>query len=330
MFRRRRILSALSGLAFLGTPAMAQDLTVLRYGETASTWRSIFSLPARVADKEGIFARHGLKFEMVPIEGGGEATLAALEEGKADLAHVATSFLITGAMNGRKTVAIAAEFNNPIYSLVAKPWYKRIEDLKGRRIGMADMSGSVALSTLALFKKHGLSESDLQIKVVEGTSPRFQCVTQGDCDAVALGQPQDFYAKRQGFNILGATNEAVPDFLYTVTAAQRDWARAHEDTVVRYVKSLRDALVFIRAPENRDAVVAVIRDAWSSSEESATGTLDLFFKPEKNVLPMRGELNVAGLKQVIRFLEDGGVLKSSAPAIETLIDTRYLEAAGIR
>jgi ABC-type nitrate/sulfonate/bicarbonate transport system substrate-binding protein len=284
----------------------------------------------RVADKQGFFARYGLEFVMVPIEGGGEATLAALEEGRADLAHVATSFLITGAMNGRKTVAIAAEFNNPIYSLVAKPWYKRIEDLKGRRIGMADMSGSVALSTLALFKKHGLSEQDLQIKVVEGTSPRFQCVTQGDCDAVALGQPQDFYAKRQGFNILGATNEAVPEFLYTVTAAQRDWASAHEDIVVRYVKALRDAFVFIRAPESREAVVAIIRDAWSSSEESATGTMDLFFKPEKNVLPMQGELSVSGLRQVIRFLEEGGVLKGPVPPIETLIEPRYLQAAGIK
>jgi NitT/TauT family transport system substrate-binding protein len=324
------IVSALAATLLICNGAAAADLIPLRYGETASTWKSIFSLPVRVADKQGFFARHGLEFVMVPVEGGGEATLAALEDGKADLAHVATSFLVTGAMHGRTTVAIAAEFNNPIYSLVAKPWYKKIEDLKGRRIGMADMSGSVALSTLALFKKHGLSEQDLQIKVVEGTSPRFQCVTQGDCDAVALGQPQDFYAKRQGFNILGATNEAVPEFLYTVTAAQRDWARAHEDVVVRYVRSLRDALVFIRAPENREAVVAIIRDAWTSSEESATGTMDLFFKPEKNVIPMQGEMNVAGLRQVIRFLEEGGVLKGPAPAIETLIEPRYLQAAGIR
>ncbi len=328
----RRLLPLLSAI-FLGlhavTGASAEELVPLRYGQTASTWKSIFSLPIRVADTHGFFRKNGLAFTLVPVEGGGEATLQALEDGKADLAHVATSFLVTGAARGRNTVGIAGEFNNPIYSLVAKPWYKRIEDLKGRKIGMADMSGAVALATMALFQQHGLTAKDLDIRVIEGTSPRFQCLTQEDCDAVPLGQPQDFYAQRQGFRILGASNEAVPEFLYTVTAAKRDWAEQHADTVVRYVRALRDALVFIRAPENRAEIVALIMEAWNSSETSATGTMKLFFEPEKNVLPMQGEMSVAGLKQVIRFLEEGGVLKEPPPPIERLLEPRYLEAAGI-
>ena len=304
----------------------AQEVLELRYAQTASTWRSIFSLPMRIAEKEGFYAANGLRFEMVQIVGGAETSLITLEEQKADVAHVATSFLITAALRGADTVAIIAEFNNPIYSLVAKPWYKTIADLKGRRVGMADMSGSVSLATLALFEKHGLTQNDLDINVIEGTPGRFQCLMRGDCDAVPLGQPQDFHALRQGFQLLGATTEAVPDFVYTVTAARRSWAVEHKEELARYVRAIRDSFAFIRNPQNRSRIAVLMKEWWGSSEETALATLDLFFTPEKNVLPFEGEINLKGVEQVIRFLRDGGVVKGPVPPAETFVDLQYLKA----
>lgn len=305
----------------------AQDVLPLRYAQTASTWKSIFSLPMRIADKEGFYAANGLNFSMFPVEGGAESSLVALEEDKADVAHVATSFLITAALRGSDTVAILSEFNNPVYSLVAKPWYKSISELKGRRIGMADMSGAVSLATMALFEKHGLTQNDLEISVIEGTPGRFQCLMRGDCDAVPLGQPQDFHALRQGFRLLGATNEAVPDFVYTVTAARKSWAAANKQVLVRYVRAMGDSFAFIRDAKNRSRIAALMKEWWGSSEETSFATLDLFFNPEKNVLPFKGEINLKGVEQVIRFLKEGGVLNEPIPPAETFVDLRYLQAA---
>ncbi len=320
------LLSALLFALLSTRPTRAEDLLELRYAQTASTWRSIFSLPMRIADAEGFYAANGLRFTMVQIIGGAESSLVALEEGKADVAHVATSFLITAAMRGADTVAITAEFNNPIYSLVAKPWYKSIEELKGRRVGMADMNGSVSLATLALFEKHGLTQSDLDINVIEGTPGRFNCLMRGDCDAVPLGQPQDFHALRQGFRLLGATNEAVPDFVYTVTAARKSWAAEHKDVLARYVRAMRDSFRFIRDPQNRPRIATLMKEWWGSSEDTALSTLDLFFTPEKNVLPFEGEINLKGVEQVIRFLKDGGVVNGPIPPAETFVDLQYLKA----
>ena len=318
------ILAALAALCAPTRGDAQQDPLPLRYAQTGSTWRSIFSLPMRIADKQGFFAKHGLKFSMVPIEDGAEASLTALQEGKADVAHVATSFLITAALKGADTVAVTAEFNNPVYNLVAKPWYKSIAELKGRRIGMADMSGAVSLATLELFKKHGLTKDDLNIRVIEGTSARFQCLTNDDCEAVPLGQPQDFFAQRQGFRILGATTDAVPEFVYTVTAARRGWATQNEETLVRYVRAMRDSFAYTRARENHGRLVELMKEWWNSSEESSVSTLDLFFNPEKHVLPMEGEINMKGVEQVIRFLRDGGVVKGDIPAAESFVELRYL------
>ena len=319
-----RLLYALLCLLLFAQACPAQELLELRYAQTASTWRSVFSLPMRIADKEGFYAANGLDFKMVQIVGGAETSLVALEEGQADVAHVATSFLITAALRGADTVAIIAEFNNPIYSLVAKPWYKSIEELKGRRVAMADMTGSVSLATMALFEKHGLTKDDLDINVIEGTPGRFQCLMRGDCDAAPLGQPQDFHAVRQGFRLLGATNDAVPDFVYTVTAARKSWAVEHKEALARYVRSMRNSFRFIRDPQNRSRIAVMMKEWWGSSAETAFSTLDLFFQPEKNVLPFEGEINLKGVEQVIRFLKDGGVVTGPIPPAETFVDLQYL------
>ena len=50
----------------------------------------------------------------------------------------------------------------------------------------------------------------------------------------------------QGYRLLGASTEVVPDLLYTVTAARRSWAEANKDAVTRYVRALAAAFDFIR------------------------------------------------------------------------------------
>jgi ABC-type nitrate/sulfonate/bicarbonate transport system substrate-binding protein len=104
----------------------------LRYGQAYSALQSIFALPILVAEREGCFVREGLNFSMLPVPGGGERLIAALHDGTADISHVATPFLVQAALAGSDAVAVVAEFNNPVYSLVAKPENMTYTDLKGK------------------------------------------------------------------------------------------------------------------------------------------------------------------------------------------------------
>jgi ABC-type nitrate/sulfonate/bicarbonate transport system substrate-binding protein len=93
--------------------------------------RTIFSLPVSVADREGFYRPEGLNFRVVvPIPGGADKMIDALHDDTCDITHVATPFLIRAGLAGSDAVAIVAEFNNPIYSLVAKPEIKSFADLK--------------------------------------------------------------------------------------------------------------------------------------------------------------------------------------------------------
>jgi len=308
----------------------AGEAIPLRYGQAYSALRSIFALPLLVAEREGYFVREGLDFSMLPVPGGGEKLIAALHDGTADISHVATPFLIQAALAGSDAVAIAAEFNNPIYSLVAKPENRTYADLKGKLIGVAAETGSITIAIRKLLALNGLGREDFRTRFVDGTPERLSCLTAGDCDAVPLGQPQDFVAMRRGFRLLGLSTEAVPEYLYTVTAARRSWADANKDAIVRYARALSSAFRFIRDPAKRDQLIRTIVDTTGFAEANARLTLALYFEPDRRVLPKLGEINLSGMEQAIALMGEGGILKAPLPRAERFVDLQYLQAAGVQ
>jgi len=324
----RDIIAAL--LCLCACQTAAGQAIPLRYGQAYSALRSIFALPLFVAEREGYFVREGLDFSMVPVPGGGERLIWALHDGTADMSHVATAFLVQAALAGSDAVAVVAEFNNPIYSLVAKPENKSYADLKGKLIGVAAETGSITASIRKLLALNGLQRDDYRTRFVDGTPDRLACLTTGDCDAVPLGQPHDFVAMRRGFRLLGLSTDAVPEYLYTVTAARRSWAAANKDTVVRYVRALASAFKFIRDSARRAEVLKTIVDTTGFSQANAELTLALYFEPDRRVLPKAGEISINGMEQAIALMGESGAIKAPLPAADRFVDLQYLQAAGIQ
>ena len=323
--------SLCAGALYLGGcfGASAQGIP-LRYAQAYSALRSVYALPLLVAERQGFFVREGLDFSMLPVPGGGERLIAALHDGSADISHVATAFLIQSSLAGSDAVAIAAEFNNPVYSLVAKPENKTFADLKGKLIGVAAENGSITLSIRKLLTLNGLGRDDFRTKFVDGTPDRLNCLMAGDCDAVPLGQPQDFVAMRRGNRLLGLSTDAIPEYLYTVTAARRSWATVHKDALERYVRALASAFQFIRDPAKRDQVVATIVETTGFARANAQLTLSLYLEPDRGVLPKAGEINLRGMEQVIALMGEGATIKAPLPAAERFVDLQYLYAAGVQ
>jgi ABC-type nitrate/sulfonate/bicarbonate transport system substrate-binding protein len=326
-----RIVIAVLALIVIAIPAAAAQPMPLRYCQAYSAARSIFSLPVSIAERYSFFRREGLNFKLiVPIPGGSDKMIDALHDDTCDVTHVAVPFLIRAALGGSDAVAITAEFTNPIYSLVVKSEIKSYNDLKEKLIGLADEAGTISISTRKLLAMHGVRAGDFRVKIIEGTPARWSCLRRGECDAVPLGQPQDLLALKEGFQMLGISTDAVPDFLYTVTAARRSWAAQHQDAVTRYIRAMGAAFKFLRAPANRQSVIKTIVESTDTPADIARQTLQLFFEPERNVLPHRGEINLKGLSQVLAFMAEAGLLKGPLPPADRFVDLHYLQAAGVK
>ncbi len=307
----------------------AQTITV-RYGQIPSTIKTVSALQFTIAQRKGFFSREGINLAMVPIEGGANNMMAALDRGTVEITRTATPYLIQAVLKGSEGIAIAGETLTPIYSLIAKPEIKTFADLKGKVVGLSLAVDTISISTRKLMAKNGIKEGDFKVKELVGTPARADCLRKGECDAVPLGQPEDFLLMKQGYQRLGVSIDAVPSFLFTVSAVRKSWGEKNQEALVRYVRGLASAFRFMRDSANRDEVVRMTAETTGSPEEIARQTLSLYFEPDRGVVPKQGELDVKGLGQVIQFMAEAGELKPPLPAPERFVDLQYLKAAELQ
>jgi ABC-type nitrate/sulfonate/bicarbonate transport system substrate-binding protein len=319
--------TALAAVGF-SISASAEE-TTLRFGEVPSTMKSVSVLPFVIGERQGFFAHAGVKLERVAVEGGTDKMVKAVDAGDVAMAETATPYYIQAVLAGSPSIAVAATTASPIYSLIAKPGIKSFDDLKGKVVGLSLAVDTISISMRKLLALKGLKAGDFQVKELVGTPVRFACLKEGACDAVPLGQPDDFNAIDQGFGRLGVSTEAVSRFEFTVVVVRRDWADAHKEEVTGVVRGLAESFRFIRDPANRDAVAKAIVETTGTSDKTARAILALYFEPERGVMPKAGELDLKGLAQVIAFMGEAGVLKTPLPDAERFVDRRYLRAAGV-
>ena len=325
-------------LKLLGTSLMALSLAVsasaqniaLRYGQIPSSIKTVSALQFHLAQRKGWFAREGISLEMIPIDGGAANMVVALNKGTVEIARTATPYLIQDVLKGSDNVAILGETATPIYSLIAKPDINNFADLKGKTIGLSLAVDTISISTRKLMALNGIKEADFKVKELVGTPARADCLRKGECDAVPLGQPEDFQMMKQGYRRLGVSTDAMKNFQFIVSAVRRSWGEKNKDALVRYVRALASAYRYMRDPANRDEVVRVVIDSTGSSEEIARQTLALYFDPDRGVVPKQGEIDVKGFAQVIQVMAEAGELAPPLPQAERFIDLQYLKAAGLQ
>jgi ABC-type nitrate/sulfonate/bicarbonate transport system substrate-binding protein len=315
-------------LTLAGFSSARAETTTLRFGQIPSTARAVSSLYLYVAEKRSFFVRENIAVAIVQIPGGTGNMVAALDRGDVDVTQTATPYLIQAALNGSSAAAIAGTTANPIYSLIAKPQIKDFADLKGKLIGLSLPVDTISMSMRKLFALKGLGDADYRIKELVGTPLRAACLKSGECDAVPLGQPDDFIAIKDGYRRLGLSTEAIASFQFEVIAARRDFAQTHAPAIIGLVSALADAFRFIRDPAHRDDTVKAIVALTGASDDIARATLALYLDPDRGVLPQHAEIDLGGLGQVIAFMGEGGTIKPPLPAPEQFVDLQYLRAAG--
>jgi ABC-type nitrate/sulfonate/bicarbonate transport system substrate-binding protein len=319
--------------ALLGTiaPAIAwgQDKIVLRYGQIASSARSISSLGLYVAERKGFLANEGIELEVVGL-GGVEHMVEALDKGDVEVSHTATPYLIQAVLKGSDATAIVGGPANTIFSLVAKPQIKSFADLKGKVVGLSLPVDTISIATRQLLAKHGLEPADYATKVLIGTPQRADCLSKGECDAVPLGQPDDIVFADKGYAKLGDSLEVIPVLQFNVIAARRAWAEANKDKAIRFARAFGAAYSFIGNPANRDEVVKIIVDTTGASADIARQMLAFDYEPYRGVMPRQGEISMAGMSEVIALLGETGDLQPPLPTPERFVDLQYLKAAGLQ
>jgi NitT/TauT family transport system substrate-binding protein len=310
--------------------AYAAELITLRYGQNAASAGSLSSLPLTVAERKGFFVREGINLDVVPIPGGTDRIVAALDKGEIDAGKNATPYLIQAVLKGSDAVAIVAQTTNPVYSLIVRPEIKSFADLNGKMIGLSTPGDTITLATVRLLAAKGIKASDFRAKAVVGTGARFDCLKSGECVAVPMGQPEDLGAIKQGFPRLGFTYEAGADLIFNVDMTRRTWGEKNQDTLVRFVRAFAASYEYMNDPKNRGDLTSLVKDSLKISNEIAREIFAPYLESDKNILPKRGELSLSAFNRVLTLMGEAGVIATPVPSAERFVDLRYLKAAGIQ
>jgi len=316
-----------------GGTAAAQALAPLRYA--VDTDRNINALSTRIAERQGFFAREGLDFKLVPFVATGDrpsdrSALVASRD-KFDMARMQLSVLMEpeGRFKGTNYVAVAAVVNNPAYFLVARPEIKTFADLKGKVLTEPAPTDPITLTGRKLMEMHGLKDGEVEIRHIAGSLGRVDCIKSGACAAASLSQPQVFAAFDAGFHTLGMHID-TGRLLYVVDIVDRDWAAAHPDLVVKYIKATAAADRFIHDPANREEVVKAAIEITAQPEARAREMLAYFWDDKNDVLPKQGEIGLDRVNALMALFGKYGILPTPLPPPERYVDVRYAKMAGIQ
>jgi len=326
---RQILLIATLIAASFATAARGEEPITLRYGQNAAGATGLSSLPLTVAQRKGFFPHEGINLVVVPIAGGTDRIVAALDKGEIDAGKNATPYLIQALLKGSDATAFMSQTTNPVYSLIVRPEIKSFADLRGKTIGLSTPGDTITLSTVRLLAAKGLKAADTTAKAVVGTPARFACLKSGECAAVPMGQPEDLDAIKEGFPRLAFTNEAGADLIFNVDMVRRAWGAQNKDTLVRFVRAMAASYAFMNDPKNRDEVVGIVRDTGKISDEVARQIFAPYLETGKNVLPRKGEISLPAFNRVLALMAEVGAIASPAPPAEKFVDLQYLKAAGI-
>jgi len=198
-----------------------------------------------IAKEAKIFEKNGLDVEPVLLRGSGQ-TSQAMVSGSLFASSVAQPAVMLADLNGADLVNVAHGIAAQGSKLMVKPEIRKLEDLKGKKIGISSLGSAGDLLFGYVLRKYGIDTSrEVFWLAVGNTAERLQALYSGAVDAADLTFPADMQAERKGFRVLlDAKKEIVYPTASVVT--RRKTIREDRDTVMRFVRSYVEGIAFLK------------------------------------------------------------------------------------
>jgi ABC-type nitrate/sulfonate/bicarbonate transport system substrate-binding protein len=288
------------------------------------TSKTLFFMPYYVGQKKGFYAAENIRIEPVLI-GRSDVQLAALLAGELQIGSLNADATIVINEKGGNLKVIAGVDNSAPYILVGGKAYKKIDDLKGARIGVSALRGGATSILLDYLKSKGLLyPRDFAMVVISGgTSARLTALESGAIAGGVLGIPYSDIAVDQGFNRLGDTLELIPTYQFNAVTINPPWAEKNRGTVVKFLKAHIRSLRWIY--EQPDQAAEFSTQEMGVKPPYARRGVDYFTK--NKIFPIDGAVTLDGLKMNIEVQARDGVLKEPLPSPERYVDLSYLRQA---
>lgn len=252
---RRSLVAALLLVFLMVVPALAADQTI-RIGFMPAE----DELPLYVAEKEGLFAKEGVKVELVTFASAVERD-TALQAGKVDGVNGDLVAIVLNARAGVKaaitSISLGVSAKEGRFAIIAAPSSKarKLSDLKGQSVAVS-FNTIQDYVTDGLLKEAGMKASDVKKVGVPKVPIRFQMLMGGQVAAAALPDPMGALAEAQGAHLIASDTNAKQNLSPIVYFFTRSALKQKAQAFTRFYKAYREAVKRINAnPEKYRALL---------------------------------------------------------------------------
>jgi NitT/TauT family transport system substrate-binding protein len=244
-------------LAALGDrPAYAQSRLKFAYSSVGSMATAVW-----MAKESGAFEKYGLQSDIIFISSG-PVVVQALIGGDLLGGSAASNAVINAILNGAPIVAVGGTANRPYHRLFVQSEINRLEDLKGKTLGVTRFGSITDNLTRILLRKHGL-ENAVSVRQMGGTMEVAAAFQNRQIAGAVTGElrgPSQTVPKI----LVNLIDMGIP-YSMNMIAVSRDLLKRSSETVENIVRAYAEGVAFMNQNKERSLKViakyAHLRDA---------------------------------------------------------------------
>ncbi len=198
---------------------------------------SALTAPLWVTKEAGHFEKNGLNVELIYLSGGTMAA-QALTSGDIPFTLTGGSAIISSNLAGSGSMILLGIENAILFKLVGAKEIKSPEQLRGKRLAVASLSGSTYQATVLALAHFGIKPNEVTFTSIAAAPTRLAAINSGTVQGTVVLPPDTIVARRLGLNFLLDMGTLGLEFQNATTSAGRQVLENKPEIARRFVKAM--------------------------------------------------------------------------------------------
>lgn len=215
--------------------------------------------PLWITDEQGFFTKYGIKAEVIFIRNSA-LSIAALYSKSIDISQAGGISVLGVGDKGPDLKIIAAFTSKLTHDLVARPGINSAKDLRGKRVGVQVVGGSLWITAMLALEQLKIdpTRDDIRVLTIGDQTVLAQALETGVIDAAPLDTAFSQKLKKKGFPILVELNKTNTRTVSSTVVVLNSFLQSQPQILESLLKALIEGAAFTLAPENKPLVVRTI------------------------------------------------------------------------
>jgi ABC-type nitrate/sulfonate/bicarbonate transport system substrate-binding protein len=263
-----------------------------------------------MAKESGAFDKYGIQADIILITSG-PVSVQSLIGGDLQVVSAASNAVINAILSGAPIIAVGGTANRPYHRLFVQPEINRLEDLRGKTLGVTRFGSITDNLSRILLRRNGL-EGAVNVRQMGGTI-EVAAAFQNRLIAGAVTSELRVTPPSQPKILVRLVDMGIP-YSMNMIAVQREYYRRNPEAVEGMVRAYADGIAFMNRQKER-----AIKIIAKYSRLTDPKMIDEHYNDSVTYLDRIPRAEAEGVQTILDFSGKKGI------SMETLMDNSIIE-----